>query len=395
MEPMLFTARLHLRPLQFSDASAMTALANDFDIARMTVRLPFPYRRGDSDWWIARHRSFGELAFAILANGQLVGCCGIDEPAIAAPEIGYWIGKPYWRRGFATEAVRALVAFAFEDARCNEVVVSHFVDNTGSRSVILRAGFVPVGTSERFSLARAADVLCVDYALRRAQAQVLGLARDRPPWLSRPATEGMCRGLMFRRPRPTLRTARLCLRPLAASDADSVMAMAGDPRVARMLSDMPHPATRPEILRWLAHRPGEVRFAIELDGRMIGSIGYFHERLGCAELGYWLGADWWGQGYTREAAAAVTSHGFTCDGLRRFTSAHFLDNPASAKVLGQLGFRPGRRRRAWCPARGANVAAQTASLDAADAGYPMVVPRYRGLPRTLLRALGLSAQPAI
>ena len=287
MEPMLFTARLHLRPLQFSDASAMTALANDFDIARMTVRLPFPYRRGDSDWWIARHRSFGELAFAILANGQLVGCCGIDEPAIAAPEIGYWIGKPYWRRGFATEAVRALVAFAFEDARCNEVVVSHFVDNTGSRSVILRAGFVPVGTSERFSLARAADVLCVDYALRRAQAQVLGLARDRPPWLSRPATEGMCRGLMFRRPRPTLRTARLCLRPLAASDADSVMAMAGDPRVARMLSDMPHPATRPEILRWLAHRPGEVRFAIELDGRMIGSIGYFHERLGCAELGYW------------------------------------------------------------------------------------------------------------
>lgn len=174
---------------------------------------------------------------------------------------------------------------------------------------------------------------------------------------------------MFGRSPPVLLTARLRLRPLRAADADEVMRLAGDPRVARMLSDMPHPATRPEVLGWLARRPGEVRFAIEHGGCMIGSIGYFLTRPKSAELGYWIGADWWGRGFTLEAARAVVAYGFSRGRVRRFTSAHFLDNPASARVLGQLGFRPGARRHAWCPARDGHVEALTLSLTAEAAGH--------------------------
>src|SRR5262245_12152376 len=106
-------------------------------------------------------------------------------------------------------------------------------------------------------------------------------------------------------------TERLVLRHLNQSDAAAVVALAGDYDVARMTSDLPHPIDTDQALNWLETSRGEVRFAIEHQGRMIGGAGYFHTRASVAELGFWLGRSWWGQGFATEAAQAILGYGFT------------------------------------------------------------------------------------
>ena len=156
---------------------------------------------------------------------------------------------------------------------------------------------------------------------------------------------------------PIIETTRLILRPLRAGDEPAFLALAGDWDVARMTSDIPHPLLAMHAKAWLEPNHSDVRFAIELQGQMIGSTGYFRRRSGAAELGFWLGREHWGFGFATEAAVAVLRHGFVVDGHGAFSSAHFIDNPASGRVLMKLGFEPVGRSIMWCSARGAEVEA--------------------------------------
>lgn len=164
-----------------------------------------------------------------------------------------------------------------------------------------------------------------------------------------------------------LHTERLVLRALAPTDIADFMAIAGDFAVARMTSDIPHPLDDAKARAWLAPSNGEARFAVVRDGRMIGSAGYFRRTTDTAELGFWLGRAWWGQGYTTEAGRAVMRHGFDVGRLGLFTSSHFHDNPASARVLAKLGFLPSGSGRIWSVARGHDVGAEMLELTRARA----------------------------
>jgi RimJ/RimL family protein N-acetyltransferase len=182
----------------------------------------------------------------------------------------------------------------------------------------------------------------------------------------------------------TLATERLVLRPFRRTDVAAFTRLAGDWAVASMTSDIPHPLTEKQAIAWLKPGRGEVRFAIELEGRLIGGVGFYCRRSGAAELGFWLGRQWWGMGYATEAARAVVSHGFEAGRLPGFTSSHFVDNHASAGVLRKLGFEPVGRGRIACAARSYEVEAITYWLPAKRAvlGQPVTVatpaaPRWR------------------
>ena len=138
----------------------------------------------------------------------------------------------------------------------------------------------------------------------------------------------------------TLATERLLLRPFRRSDAAEFTRLAGDWAVASMTSDIPYPLSQTQAMAWLKPGRGEVRFAIELEGRLIGGAGYYRRRSGAAELGFWLGRPWWGRGYATEATQAIVRYGFQARKLPGFTSSHFVDNWASAGVLRKLGFEP-------------------------------------------------------
>lgn len=160
-----------------------------------------------------------------------------------------------------------------------------------------------------------------------------------------------------------LHTERLLLRPFRRSDAHTFAALAGDWGVASMTSDIPYPLSASQAQLWLKPARGEVRFAIEYKGQLIGGAGFYRRASGSAELGFWFGAPWWGQGFATEATRAVVAHGFRRHKVPMFTSAHFADNPASRNVLAKLGFQPAGECHIVCVSRGCDVPAQTYWLD--------------------------------
>ena len=159
-------------------------------------------------------------------------------------------------------------------------------------------------------------------------------------------------------PRETLSTERLTLRRFRATDDVAFQALAGDWEVSRMTSDIPHPLSLADARHWLEPAAGESRFAIEREGRLIGGAGYFRRASGVAEVGFWLGRAYWRQGYATEAVAALLRHGFADASQQAFSSSHFIDNPASERVLAKLGFEPAGTGHIWSVARGEDVAAR-------------------------------------
>jgi RimJ/RimL family protein N-acetyltransferase len=142
----------------------------------------------------------------------------------------------------------------------------------------------------------------------------------------------------------SLSTPRLTLRAPASGDADRIAALANDIDIARMTTSMPHPYSREDAEAFLARAQTvdpdrEVAFAID-DGRdgLIGVVGLFPHGLLGPEIGYWIGRDYWGQGYATEAASAILLWAGKDWGRRAVMSGHFADNPASGRVLEKAGF---------------------------------------------------------
>ena len=157
-QPTMRTARLVLRPLELADAPAIERLAGDREIARGTLTIPHPYPPGAAVGWIAQHASQyarGEQAtFAVTdGGGVLVGVVGLRlEPAYRRAELGYWIGVPYWGRGYATEAVAAVIRFGFDTLGLNRIHARHFTRNPASGRVMQKAGLTFEGIERQHIL---------------------------------------------------------------------------------------------------------------------------------------------------------------------------------------------------------------------------------------------------
>lgn len=149
-----------------------------------------------------------------------------------------------------------------------------------------------------------------------------------------------------------LTTSRLRLRALTRADALSIATLAGAWEVASMTGRIPYPYSEQQALQWVTDlASGEVVFGIERGGSLIGICGYTAGNDGSAELGYWIGQDFWGQGFATEAARALIAYGFAKGGVRTFVCGHFADNPASARVIAKLGFTHVGDYMAWCEAQ--------------------------------------------
>jgi RimJ/RimL family protein N-acetyltransferase len=144
---------------------------------------------------------------------------------------------------------------------------------------------------------------------------------------------------------PTLETSRLRLRPYTEADIAELVPLIGTPEVAATTLRIPHPYTEQDAKDFLVlvQHPDKIWLAVTLrgDGRQIGGIGLrVDEQHHNAELGYWLGVPYWGQGYATEAAREMLRCGFETLGLHRTFASHFRHNPASGRILVKLGMRP-------------------------------------------------------
>jgi [ribosomal protein S5]-alanine N-acetyltransferase len=149
--------------------------------------------------------------------------------------------------------------------------------------------------------------------------------------------------------KPTLRTARLILGAFTLRDAADVQRLAGAREIADTTLAIPHPYELKHALAWIEQQQQEtaggptLSLAVRLltTGTLIGSVGLReidpeHRQ---AELGFWIGRDWWGHGYAREAAGAVLRFGFAGLELNRICAHHLARNPASGRVLRAIGMQ--------------------------------------------------------
>jgi len=163
-----------------------------------------------------------------------------------------------------------------------------------------------------------------------------------------------------------LETDRLVLRPFEAADAAAVPAFAGRWEVARMTARIPHPYPENAAAGWIAghaaarENGSEHSFAVVLkeNGQVVGACGLRRCEPGNFELGYVLAPEFWGQGLATEAAKALVVCGFEKLEAEALTSGHFIDNPASGRVLEKAGLRGNGMARQWSEARRDFVDAQ-------------------------------------
>jgi RimJ/RimL family protein N-acetyltransferase len=122
-------------------------LCSEREIAATTLLIPHPYKLADAKIWISgRGPAFAEgrsadFAIALREGGKLLGAVGLRlDTENKRAELGYWIGKPYWNRGYATEAARAAVAYGFRTLRLHRIHAHHMGGNPSSGEVLLKVG---------------------------------------------------------------------------------------------------------------------------------------------------------------------------------------------------------------------------------------------------------------
>lgn len=143
--PVLETERLVLRAPRMSDAAAIALAANDRRIAENTVRIPSPYGIAEAEEFITHATGDAEgTTLVIVLQDEVIGACGLT-PRDGGPELGYWLGVAHWGRGYATEAARAVIDYAFGDLGCESLQSGARVTNPASRRVLEKCGFQWIG----------------------------------------------------------------------------------------------------------------------------------------------------------------------------------------------------------------------------------------------------------
>ena len=181
--PRLVTERLVLRPLSPADAPAMHALLQDPAVPRYTARIPYPYEPGMAEAFIAGLGALADRTFGIerRSDGAFLGCIGFEPEADSRiADCGYWLGRPYWGQGYASEALQAVLDHAFAAHGLALVKTSADRDNPASSRVQEKLGFAYVGLGRVEALARGKPLEVERRELTRAAWEASRAARALP-----------------------------------------------------------------------------------------------------------------------------------------------------------------------------------------------------------------------
>jgi RimJ/RimL family protein N-acetyltransferase len=170
----LRTERLTLRPFEIADAERVTEIGSVWNVARNLRLAPWPTGVELNRTWLATHpaewRAGTDYRFAIVCGGRLIGCVDVDEIEGGAGTLGYWLEPAAWGHGYATEAARAAIGFAFDKLRLDAIWSGHAFDNPASGLVLRKLGFEPIGDMRAWYRPRGEEVRQLTYALGRPAA---------------------------------------------------------------------------------------------------------------------------------------------------------------------------------------------------------------------------------
>jgi RimJ/RimL family protein N-acetyltransferase len=172
MQREIETSRLILHPPKSEDAAEITHLADNRKIALMLARMPSPYTEEDARSFLswANERPEGEIVFGLYRKSdpaRLIGVCGYDPLDRDEPDLGYWLGEPYWGQGYMNEAASAVTDHAF--TQCAHAVLHSGcrIPNLASRRILEKIGFERIGLGHIFSRAFGMNLPVHRYLLTR------------------------------------------------------------------------------------------------------------------------------------------------------------------------------------------------------------------------------------
>jgi RimJ/RimL family protein N-acetyltransferase len=297
--PEIATARLTLRPVTSADAPAIVAGVGDWEVAKWLAVVPHPYTADDAREFVDVIIPQSDAVWAI-DDGAFAGIISIEE------ELGYWLSRDRWGRGYMTEAARAVVDWHFARSERGQLSSGHFDGNHRSGDVLAKLGFMPAGARMKGCLSRGEDLLSHRVLLTR---------------------EGYL-----------ARTGGLAFRNVSPHDLTALTELVSQWAVVRNLGSWPWPPD-PEFTATRAKPypgPGFV-WAILRDGAMIGTVSVTGPD-DDAQLGYALLPGHHGQGIGGLAARAAIAHAFATRPIDRIRADVWADNTASVRLLARAGF---------------------------------------------------------
>lgn len=328
----LKTGRLTLRPWAESDLHDFHEYASVDGVGQMAGWIP--HRNIEETRQILSRFMEGKHVFALEHQGKVIGSLGVEKyrecnypelDALQGCEIGYVLSKAYWGRGLMPEAVKAVIAWLFNEEKLDFVICGHFVRNRQSRRVIEKCGFQYRKTVQ-FETRYDTVETCWDYILYHPER--------REPMLTHKATQ-------------TIETDRLVLRRAIPEDAEPMLRnWASDPEVTKFLTWPTHESvevTKKVLERWVSsyEKADYYHWMIVLKeiGEPIGSIStvQLREDIAEAEIGYCIGKPWWHRGIVPEALCAVMEYLFCEVGINRIEAKHDTNNPRSGAVMKKCG----------------------------------------------------------
>ena len=141
----LKTERLVIKSPEIDDKVELTQLINDYDVVQWHSNMPFPYKQEDAEVFIEQSQEkilkHEIKTYMIFHNKIMLGGIELRDFNGHSCELGYWLGKKYWGKGFATEAVGRLLELGFDELDLNEIYASYKVGNKASKKVLEKSGF--------------------------------------------------------------------------------------------------------------------------------------------------------------------------------------------------------------------------------------------------------------
>ncbi|MEA3318514.1 MAG: GNAT family protein [Bacillota bacterium] len=171
----IHTERLNLRPLKLQDADRVEELASDYELAKTTLNVPHPYPVGSAEdfirsMWAAEEKGLVVFAIVEKESDSLIGIINIKQTlSYQRGELGYWIGRPYWGKGYGTEAARATVEYGFDVLGLNKVFAGAFTENPGSWRIMEKVGMKHEGTWRQHAMRDGRFVDLAYYGLLREE----------------------------------------------------------------------------------------------------------------------------------------------------------------------------------------------------------------------------------
>ena len=148
--------RLKLKTFTLNDASRITPLLQDKEIASTTITIPYPYHEKSAiDWVNANEKGLKNgdnivWAICLLENLELVGAVNLSVNKVHnSAELGYWVGKRYWNKGYCSEAADAVISFGFKNMSLNKIVAYHMSRNPASGKVMQKIGMTHEGSFKK------------------------------------------------------------------------------------------------------------------------------------------------------------------------------------------------------------------------------------------------------